>query len=51
MAASYDTQPKLGIPKEIAAPLIALIATSISALIVVLVLLARDKRPDEPVRD
>ena len=51
MANSYDKQPKLGIPPETAGPLIALVITCISALVVVLVLLARDKRPDEPVRD
>ena len=46
MANSYDKQPTLGIPPETAGPLIALVVTSISALIVVLVLLARDKRSD-----
>ncbi len=51
MANSYDKQPKLGIPAETAGPLIALVITCISALVVVLVLLAKDKRPDEPVRD
>ena len=41
---SYDRQPKLGIPPETAVPLISLISVGIGALIVVLVLLARDKR-------
>ena len=37
------SKPALGIPKSTAVPLITLIATSISALVVVLVILARDK--------
>ncbi len=36
-------KPALGIPRSTAGPLITLIASSISALVVVLVVLARDK--------
>ncbi len=43
MANSYDKQPTLGIPAETAGPLIALISVSVGALIVVLVLLSRDR--------
>ncbi len=39
----YESQPTLGIPKSTQGPLIALITVSISALVVVMVLLARDK--------
>ncbi len=44
MANSYDKQPTLGIPPETAVPLIALVSVSLGALIVVLVLLSRDKK-------
>ena len=40
----YDQQPTLGIPGETAGPLIALVVVGISALVVVLVLLARDRQ-------
>ncbi len=44
MANAYDKQPTLGIPPKTAGPLIALVSVSLGALVVVLVLLSRDRK-------
>ncbi len=39
----YEGQPKLGIPKEVAVPLIVLTSVSMAALVAVLIILRRQE--------
>ena len=39
----YESQPKMGIPKPVAVPLIVLVSVSLSALVAVLIVLSRQK--------